>query len=117
MPKCSAYKYIYEINKERLDKPALNYYGNKILYRHMFNKIDECANALLAMGVNQGEIVAVSLPNIPEAVYLFYALSKIGAVANMVDPRVSNEGFADYINETGSIRLFAVDLISEKSNQ
>ena len=31
------------------------------------------------------------LPNIPEAVILFYALNKIGAVSNMVHPLSSNE--------------------------
>ena len=114
MPKCSAYEYIKEINKDRLDNNALNYYGKIITYRELFQRIDECARALKACNVERGEVVAVSLPNIPEAVYLFYAISKIGAVANMIDPRVSPDGIAEYINETHSTKLFVIDVAIPK---
>ena len=114
LPECSAYEYIYNINKQRPNKAALNYYGKKTSYEQMFLNIDKCAKALKAFGVKQGEIVSVSMPNSPEAVYLFYAISKVGAVANMIDPRTSSDGFADYINETSSTKLFVIDIIADK---
>ena len=114
MPECSAYDYIVDINQKRLDKPALNYFGKRTTYREMIRQIDRCASALKACGVKRGEIISVSLPNTPEAVYLFYAISKLGAIANMIDPRSSSDGIAAYINETNSTRLFAVDLIAGK---
>ena len=73
-----------------------------------------CAKALKVCGVKCGEIISVALPNTPEAVYLFYAISKLGAIANMIDPRSSSDGIAAYINETNSKRLFAIDLLTKK---
>ena len=109
MPNKSVYGYLYEQNKDYLGRIALNYYGRKITFDELFTKIDETAKALLSMGVKENEIVTISLPNIPEAVYLFYAISKIGAIANMVDPRTSNEGIRKYIEEVESDKVIIID--------
>jgi len=109
MPKMSVYSYLYEQNKNHLDRNALSYYGRKIKFRELFRKIDETAKALKASGVKENDIVTISLPNTPEAVYLFYAMSKIGAIANMVDPRTSAEGIKDYIKETKSKKVIMIN--------
>ena len=114
IPECSAYDYIYNVNKEHYDKSALDYFGKHITFREMFQKIEQCAQALKAYGVKEGDVISVSLPNIPEAVYLFYAISKIGAVANMIDPRTSKECIESYVNETNSKLLFVIDIIKSK---
>lgn len=49
------------------------------------------------------------MPNTPEAAYLFYAMSKIGAIANMVDPRTSAEGLKNYIERVESNLVIIVD--------
>lgn len=109
MPNMSVYKYLYEQNKKYLGRTALNYYGKKISFDELFSKIEEVSKALLASGVKENDIVTISLPNIPEAVYLFYAVSKIGAVANMVDPRTSEEGLEHYIDEVNSDLVIIVE--------
>ena len=114
LPSKTIYRYIYDNNEKYLDRTALNYYGNKITYRSMFENIEKAAQALLGMGVKKGDIVTISMPTIPEAVYLFYALSKIGAIANMIDPRKSEEEIVEYINEVNSTKLFAISAISSK---
>ncbi len=105
----SAYEYMYEHNKEYQNNIALNYFGRKITFGELFEKIDSTAKALIANGVRENTIVSVSLPNIPEAVYLFYAISKIGAIANMIDPRTSKEGIKKYLQEVDSSTLIIVD--------
>lgn len=109
MPKMSAYAYLYQCNKDYLYRYALSYFGKRITFRELFDKIEETARALKAMGVKENDIVTVSLPNIPEAVYVFYAMSKIGAVANMVDPRTSAEGIQNYIEEVNSDKVIIID--------
>lgn len=111
----SAYEFIYSRNKTRLQKNALNYFGRTISFEEMFSNVNICANALKNHGAKKGDIISISLPNTPEAVYLFYAISKIGAVANMIDPRSSVENIADYINEVGSKLLFIVDVAAAKA--
>lgn len=62
------------------DSPALSYFGKRITFGALMNNIDRAAAALLKMGVSKGDRVVVSLPSVPEAVELFYAVNKIGAV-------------------------------------
>lgn len=114
LPSVNAYDFLYEKNKKHLGRIALNYFGRKITFEEMFKNIDITAKALLKYGVKKGDIVSVSLPNTPEAVYLFYALSKIGAIANMIDPRTSVKGIEDYINEVNSKLLIIIDVAVPK---
>lgn len=109
IPKMSVYRYLYEKNKEYLERTALTYFGRKITFGELFSKIEETAKALKNMGVKENDIVTISMPNTPEAVYLFYAMSKIGAIANMVDPRTSVDGIEKYIQEVGSDKVIIID--------
>lgn len=116
LPKTSVYKYLYNQNRKFLGRSALNYYGRKVSFFELFNKIEETAKALKQIGVKENEIVTISMPNTPEAVYLFYAISKIGAIANMVDPRTSSEGIKKYIEEVESKKVIVVDSYYNKVN-
>ena len=109
MPQMSVYRYLFEQNKKYLSRTALSYYGRKIIFDEFFTKIEETAKALKTIGVKENDIVTISMPNTPEAAYLFYAMSKIGAIANMVDPRTSAEGLKSYIEEVESNLVIIVD--------
>lgn len=108
------YEKLINANKDNMDKVALNYFGRKIAYAELINNIEVTSANLLNMGVKTGDIVSIAAPTTPEVIYLIYALSKIGATANMIDPRTSVEGIKNYINETNSELLFIVDVASPK---
>lgn len=95
VPECSIYEYLYENNKEHLDDKAINYEKRWISYRELFLNIDKVANVFYAEGIREGDIVTIIAPAIPEVIYLFYALSKIGAVSNFIDPRKSVDEVAE----------------------
>ena len=114
LPRCSIYRYIYDNNKKYSYRTALNYFGNKISYDEMFKNIDKTAAALVSIGVREGDIVTISAPTLPETIYLFYALAKIGAISNMIDPRKSPEEIVEYVNLVGSKKVFAVDVVADK---
>ena len=80
-----------------MDKVAISYYGTKITYRTFLRKIDLCANKFLKMGVKKYDIVTILSANIPEALIAFYALNKIGAVANLLHPLLSRNEIRDAI--------------------
>ena len=114
MPEMSCYNYLYICNYKYLNRTALSYFGRKISFEEMFANIESTAKALKAAGVKKDEIITISLPNIPEAAYLFYACSKIGAIANMVDPRSSEEDIAKYIKEVDSKLVIIIDTYVNK---
>lgn len=110
----SMYQLMFEKNTNHRDNIALSYFGNKITFGGLFNQIDKVAKALLELGVQQNEIVMMSMPNTPEAIYIFYALNKIGAIVNSVDPRTSAELIKRDILESNARIIFAIDVIYEK---
>lgn len=114
LPNCTIYDYLYENNKNYQSRTALNYFERKISYGELFENIKKTACALRQNGVDKGSIVTILMPTLPETVYLFYALGKIGAIGNMVDPRTNVEGIRDYIQEVGSELLIIVDVALPK---
>lgn len=69
------------------NKPALSYFDKKMTFGELSENIDRAAAALTGLGVSKGDAVIVSLPSIPEAVALFYAVNKIGAIFCGMDCR------------------------------
>lgn len=114
LPELTCYQYLYDCNCLYLKRTALNYFGRKISFSELFLHIEETAKALRQNGLKEGDIITISLPNIPEAVYLFYACSKIGIIANMVDPRTSEEGIKHYIEEVDSKFVIIIDTYFNK---
>lgn len=95
---------------------ALNYYNRKFTYGDVLKKIDKTANALNALGVEKLDIITLCLPNIPEAVILFYAINKIGAVSNMVHPLSSEEEIKNILINNESRIVIVVDAAYDKVN-
>ena len=113
-PTCSLYDYLSQTAEKYPAYTALNYFGRRITFSQLDSKIAECAAALSAAGVKAGDSVSVCLPNIPEAVFLFYAINRVGAVANMIHPMSAENEIIRYLELTESKYLFAVDLIAKK---
>ena len=116
VPNMSLYEYIYSCNKDRQDNVALNYFNRKITYYELFNEIDLCARAMRSQGIREGDVVSVCMANTPEAVIAFYAISKIGAIANMIHPLSAEEEIKASLISTNSVMLVAINLTYEKIN-
>lgn len=114
LPEKTIFEYIFSKNIKELDRIAIEYFGNKITYKELLVKIEECAKSLKAIGIKKGDIVTICMPTTPEMVYMFYALSKIGAVSNMIDPRKSAKEIEEYANEVNSKIFLGVDVAGEK---
>lgn len=110
VPNMSAYDFMSKSNAGNDNRVALYYYGKKYTYLSLMRKIAEVENSLRAYGVKKGDIVTVAIPNVPENVFIFYALNKIGAIANMVDLRMKGEMLASAINDVSSKLMFGCDL-------
>ena len=89
-------------NRGNQENIALLYFGKKIKFKDLFYEINRTAAAFGELGVKEKDIVTVALPSIPEAVYVVYALNKIGAVANMIHPLAGREEIINYLNEVKS---------------
>ena len=107
----SMYKYLMLNYNEKKDAVAMSFLHKKFTYGFLSDEIDRIACFLKNQGIEKGDRVTIALPNIPSAVSSFYAVNKIGAVANMVHPLVPYELLAEYMKDTGSKLLFAFDTL------
>lgn len=87
-PETSIYEYARQGLEISPDKTALWFYGKSISYRELFRCIDNAADNLYALGVRQGTVVTIHLPNCPQAAIAVYAVAKLGGICNMVHPQV-----------------------------
>lgn len=114
IPNCSIYEHMYNCSKQYGSAVCMEYFNVKIRYPKLYKMIDLVANTLLNYGIKQGEMVSVCLPNIPEVAYVFYAINKIGAVANMLDPRSSESQLEDALTNAKSKLLITIDVAADK---
>lgn len=117
IPKCSIYEHMMNASKAYSTSVCMEYMNIKIKYQKLYKMIDIVASALVNKGIKKGEIVSVCLPNIPEVAYVFYAINKIGAVANMLDPRSSEKQLEDALVNSESKLLITIDIAIAKFNK
>jgi len=110
----SMYENIKECALKYPNNIALEYFNNKYTYKEMIERINECAKGLKTLGVSEGEAVTICMPNTPEAIFMFYAVNGIGAIANMIHPLSSQNEIEFYLNEAESKYIFAIDFTYEK---
>ncbi len=105
----SMYDKLAEIAASYPDYIAYDFMGGRVKYRDFINKVDECARALAAIGVKPGESVTICMPNAPQALIMFYAINKVGAVANMVHPLSSEKEIEFCLKEASSVVCLTLD--------
>lgn len=110
----SMYETLYKYASKHLEDVAFEYLGVKCTYKQLLYNIDRMANALGASNIKENDIVIIDLPNMPEARYLIYACSKIGAIANPIMPTTSELDFEAILKNTNSKHLFLMEGLTEK---
>ena len=110
----SIYETLEKNSTERKRNIAINYYGRQITYKELLYKINQAANAFRSQGIRRGDVVTICMPNTPEALISFYALNKIGAIANMIHPLSGEQEIKEYLISTHSVMLIMIDICYEK---
>ena len=110
VPNVSLYEHLKERNKDNMDSVAINYFNKKMTYRYFFGEVNLCAKALRSQGIRPGDVVTICMANTPEAVISFYAINKIGAIANMIHPLSAEEEIKSSLIATNSVMLIAINL-------
>lgn len=114
IPDLTIYQSLEESAKKYFNYVALEYMGKNITYKQFLQLVDRCARSFLQMGIGEGDIVTICMPNTPETLISFYALNKIGAIANMIHPLSSEEEIKLYLQETNSVAFVMIDVCYER---
>jgi fatty-acyl-CoA synthase len=91
------------------DREALWFEGRHWTFAELRDEIDRAARALIAAGVGAGDHVCLWLGNRPEHVFLFFAISKIGAVIVPINTRFRTRDMAYIVEQSDATTLIAAD--------
>ena len=105
---------VARIAEEYPDNIAFDFMGRPTSYRQMLREIERCAKALKTIGVRENDKVTIAMPNCPQAIYMFYAVNLVGAVANMIHPLSAEKEIEFYLNESESVTAITLDQFYHK---
>lgn len=108
------YEGLINNNANYLNEIALEYFGTNISFGDLITNIDIVSKSLEEYGVKKGDFVTICSTTTPEVVYAFYAISKIGAIANVISPFYTPEELTGRINECDSKIVIMVDTFLSK---
>ncbi len=114
VPDVTMYELLRDTALKYPGKTAIDYMGAQIPFGKLLSMIDRCAASFTAYGIKPGDCVLQSMPNIPNALIIFYALNKIGARVAMTHPLYSSNELAQYVKETDSVWCVTVDMFYDR---
>lgn len=103
------FEMVSDIAKKYPDYVAFDFMGRSTTYSKMCAEVKKCAMALKAIGIREGDRVTIAMPNCPQAIYMFYAINVVGAVANMIHPLSAEKEIEFYLNESESVTAITLD--------
>ena len=110
----SMYDKVAEIASMYPDNVAFDFMGKSTTYKVMIREIQRCAKALRTIGVREGDKVTIAMPNCPQAIYMFYAVNRIGGICNMIHPLSAEKEIEFYLNESESVTAITLDQFYHK---
>ena len=100
---------VYAIAEKYPDNVAFDFMGKHTTYKELVKQIEICAKALRTIGIRENDKVTIAMPNCPQAIYLFYAVNQVGAIANMIHPLSAEKEIEFYLNESESVTAITLD--------
>lgn len=113
-PTCSMSDAVMDMAKRYPDYVAFDFMGKSTTYKQLAGEIDDCAKSLKTIGIREGDAVTIAMPNCPQAIAMFYAVNRVGAIANMIHPLSSEKEIEFYINESKSVTVVTLDQFYSK---
>ncbi|NLZ61805.1 MAG: acyl--CoA ligase [Acholeplasmataceae bacterium] len=106
----TVYEAIRAAGNKYPNRNAIYFMKKYITYDQLLDKIDMVASGLVKLGIGRDDVVTIAMPNTIEAVYLFYAVNRVGAIGHMVHPLTPAKQLERYMEAVKSKTLFIVDV-------
>ena len=108
-PDISIYEIVRRAAERVPDECAYEFQDKRTTYRDFMKKTDHVAACLAKVGVKRGDRVLVCMPNCPQAIQAFYAVSKLGAISAMIHPLSAKNEIQYYLNNSGAKVAITLD--------
>ena len=98
------------------DYVAFDFMGKPTTYKKLVQQVRHSAACLDAMGIGPNDKITIAMPNCPQAIIMFYAVSLVGGIANMIHPLSAEKEITFYLQESESVAVLTLDQFYEKVN-
>ncbi|MCL0048601.1 AMP-binding protein [Dehalococcoidia bacterium] len=102
-----------EATEKWKDKTAVIFYGRKISYRELREKVDRLTTALADLGIKKGDRVGILLLNSPEHIIAFYGVVKLGAIVTPISPVYVSPEIKHQLEDSGAESIICQDMLYE----
>lgn len=113
-PNLTMYQLVQRAADQDPDAIAYEFMGRRTTYAHFMERIDRTAQGLYSLGIRKGDRVTICMPNSPQAVDCFYALSRLGAVSNVIHPLSATDEILFYLDASKSKAVLTLDRFYSK---
>lgn len=114
IPNVALYYFLERAAKKYPNNTATIFMGHELTYSQLKEQVDRFATALHAMGVRKGDRVAVMLPNCPQTVISYYAITSLGAVVVMTNPLYMERELSHQLKDSGAETIIFLDVLSQR---
>ena len=90
---------------------AIRFENKEVTYKELLTNIRKMVSFCRRLGVREGDVVTLSLPNVPTGIYALYALNAIGAVLNIIHPLSPVQEILRTARETDSKLIVALSTL------
>lgn len=112
----NVYDYFLTVTRNYGNIPMISYCGKNYTREEVINEVEKYIKRFNKMGIKKWDIVSFMMLNNPDIIFMWFALSKIGATANLIKFDEAEDRIKDILTKTNSKYLFITDvpLITEK---
>lgn len=105
------------ITRQYKRKEALRFEGKVYSYQEVEENVNRLASGLEQLGIQQGDRVALMLPNIPEFVFAFYGIQKLGAVAVPFNTMYKGREISFILRDSGARAIICLSNFANLINE
>lgn len=109
-PKTPLNKVLDDVAREYPDKIAIVFYKTKITFRELKDYTDRLATAFAAMGITNGDIIGLHMPNLPHYPITMWGAWKAGAVVMGVSPLMKERDLKHQLRDSGAKAIVSAEM-------
>ncbi|MBI5853886.1 MAG: AMP-binding protein, partial [Nitrospirae bacterium] len=95
-------------------RSALYFFGKTLSYQECGALVERFACSLAALGVRQGDRVALCLPNCPQAVIAYFGILRAGGVVVACNPTYTQHELSSQLRDAEARVVVVLDMMYEK---
>jgi long-chain acyl-CoA synthetase len=100
-----------QVSEKFGNKTALIFYGKKISYTQLKERVDTFASALADLGVKKGATVALYLLNCPQYVIAYLASLRVGAKVTPISPVYTSHEIKHQLQDSDATTVVCQDIL------